>query len=152
MHITIEDASIKNLDKLYEIEAECFRQEAFGKRQIANLLTDYNSIGLLARIDGEIAGFVIGVLYVGRNVLVGHILTIDVSLAYRRKGIGLQLLQEIERLFVEKGAKSCHLEVRERNFAALRLYEKSGYRKAGKLRNYYGNADGVCLKKVLTQP
>jgi ribosomal-protein-alanine acetyltransferase len=152
MHITIEDASIKNLDKLYEIEAECFRQEAFGKQQIANLLTDYNSISLLARIDGEIAGFVIGMLYFGRKVLVGHILTIDVSLVYRRKGIGLQLLQEIEKLFVEKGAKSCHLEVRERNLAALRLYEKSGYRRAGELKNYYGNANGVYLKKALTQP
>jgi ribosomal-protein-alanine N-acetyltransferase len=150
MHIIIEDASIRNLDKLYELEAECFKQEAFGKQQIANLLTGYNSVSLVARIDGEITGFIIGMIYVERDVLVGHILTIDVSPAYRRKGIGLQLLQEIEKLFMGKGAKTCYLEVREHNLAALKLYEKSGYREAGKLKNYYGNANGVYLKKVLT--
>lgn len=150
MPIAIEDASIKNLDRLYEIETECFKQEAFGRQQIAHLLTDYNSVSLIARMDGEIAGFIIGMIYADRNAFVGHILTIDVSPLYRRKGIGSQLLQEIEKLFMEKGVKTCHLEVREHNLAALRLYEKSGYRKVNKLKNYYGNANGIHLRKALT--
>jgi len=149
MPITIEGALTKNLDRLYEIETECFKQEAFGKQQIAHLLTDYDSISLVARADGEIAGFIIGIIYGQGNAFVGHILTVDVSPAYRRKGIGLQLLQEIEKLFMGKGVRTCHLEVREHNLAALRLYEKSGYRKVNKLKNYYGNANGICLRKVL---
>jgi ribosomal-protein-alanine acetyltransferase len=149
MPITIEDASIKNLDRLYEIETECFKQEAFGKQQIAHLLTGYDAISLVAKSDGEIAGFIIGIIYDQGNAFVAHILTIDVSPAYRRKGIGLQLLQEIEKLFMGKGVRACHLEVREHNLAALRLYEKSGYRKVSKLENYYGNANGIHLTKIL---
>ncbi|MDH7564752.1 MAG: hypothetical protein QHH24_07775 [Candidatus Bathyarchaeota archaeon] len=54
-----------------------------------------------------------------------------------------------KKIFKEKGAKTCHLEVRENNVAALNLYIKSGYEKAGLLENYYGNAHGIYLRKPL---
>jgi ribosomal-protein-alanine acetyltransferase len=147
---TIEDASIRDLDRLYRIETECFEKEAFTKEQIAYLLTDYNSIGLVAKSNGDIIGFIIGKLYVERNSVIGHILSIDISPSYRRKGIAQKLLQEIERIFSEKNAKLCYLEVREDNIAALNLYQKAGYKKIGKLEHYYGNAHGLYLRKTLT--
>lgn len=149
MSVTIEDASVHHLDRLHEIERECFKQEAFTKQQLFHLLVDYNSISLIAKADDEIAGFIIGIIRIGRNALVGHILTVDVSHGHRRKGVGLLLLQRIEELFREKGVRTSHLEVREDNPAALSLYEKCGYRKAGRLKKYYGNADGLCLRKTL---
>lgn len=150
MGVTIEDASIQHLDRLYEIEMECFDKEAFTKQQIANLLTNYNSVGLVAKINGKIVGFVIGMLYMERTALAGHILTIDVSTAYRKKGIAQKLLHEIEKIFKEKGAKTCHLEVREDNIAALRLYQKLGYKKVARLKGYYKDANGIYLRKSLT--
>jgi len=150
MTLTIEDASIRHLDKLYEIEMKCFEKEAFTKQQISNLLTDYNSIGLVAKISGEIVGFIIGTIYPEKNSLIGHILTIDVSPTHQRKGIAQRLLQEIEKLFKEKSVKACRLEVREGNIAALRLYQKFGYKKVARLKNYYGNAHGIQLRKDLT--
>jgi ribosomal-protein-alanine N-acetyltransferase len=150
MPITIEDASIRHLDKLYEIEMECFEREAFTRQQIAHLLTDYNSVSLVAKVNGEIVGFIIGMIYLERNSLTGHILTIDISLIHRRRGIAQKLLQEIEKIFKGKGVKACRLEVREDNIAALRLYQKFGYKKVAKLKNYYGNAHGIYLKKDLT--
>jgi ribosomal-protein-alanine N-acetyltransferase len=150
MPITIEDASIRHLDKLYEIETQCFDREAFTKQQIASLLRDYNSVSLVAKINGEIMGFIIGTIYIERNSLTGHILTIDISPVHRRKGTAQKLLQETEKIFKEKGVKTCRLEVREDNIAALRLYQKFGYKKVAKLNNYYGNAHGIYLKKDLT--
>jgi len=150
MPITIEDASIRHLDRLYEIETECFDREAFTKQQIARLLTDYDSVGLVAKVNSEIVGFIIGTIFLERNSLTGHILTIDISPIHRRKGTAQKLLQEIEKIFKEKGVKACRLEVREDNIAALRLYQKFGYKKVAKLKNYYGNAHGIYLKKDLT--
>jgi ribosomal-protein-alanine acetyltransferase len=150
MPITIEDASIRHLDRLYEIEMECFDREAFTKQQIAHLLTDYNSISLIATANSEIIGFIISTMYLERNSLTGHILTIDISPVHRRKGTAQKLLQEIEKIFKEKGVKVCRLEVREDNIAALRLYQKLGYKKVAKLENYYGNAHGIYLRKDLT--
>jgi ribosomal-protein-alanine acetyltransferase len=149
MQITIEDASIRHLDRLNEIEKECFKEEAFTKGQIAQLLADYNSIGLVAREAGVIVGFIIGMIYVGGNSSGGHILTIDVSPSHRGKGTGELLLREIERIFRQKGVKAISLEVREDNAVALSLYRKLGYHEAGMLKNYYGKAHGIYLKKVL---
>ncbi|MEM3824486.1 MAG: ribosomal protein S18-alanine N-acetyltransferase [Candidatus Bathyarchaeia archaeon] len=150
MSITIEDASIKQLDELYKIETECFEREAFSKQHIANLLTDYNCISLVAKVNNKIVGFVIGIIRPERSALAGHILTIDVSPAYRRRGIAQRLLQKIEEIFKEKGVKSCRLEVREDNVAALRLYQKLGYRRVAKLEYYYGEAHGIYLRKDLS--
>jgi len=149
MEVKIEDASIKFLDKFYEIEKQCFIREAFTKQQIAYLLTDYNAISLVARVNDEIAGFVIGRIDIVRNTPFGHILTVDIASSYRRKGIAQKLLREIEAVFKERGIKECRLEVREDNVAASNLYQKLGYEKAGKLEKYYGEAHGLYLRKTL---
>lgn len=149
MTVTVEDASVKYLDRLYEIETECFGEEAFAKKQIAQLLTDYNSISLVARENGEIVGFLMGMIYPDRKAINGHILTIDVSPSHRRKGIGKMLLQEMESIFSQKSVQACLLEVREDNVAAISLYRKLGYKEVGRLENYYGNANGIYLKKIL---
>jgi len=149
MAIKIEYASIRLLDKLYEIEKQCFGQEAFTKQQLTYLFTTYNAIGLAARVNSDIAGFAIARLGIGRNISFGHILTVDIAPAYRRKGIAQKLLQEIEAIFREKGIEECRLEVREDNVAALNLYQKLGYKKVGKLKKYYGKAHGLYLQKTL---
>jgi ribosomal-protein-alanine N-acetyltransferase len=149
MTVTVQDASVKCLERLYEIEKECFAEEAFTKKQIALLLTDYNSISLTARENGEILGFIVGMVYPDRKAVNGHILTIDVSPSHRRKGIGQMLLQEMENIFTQKGVQACLLEVKEGNVAAISLYHKLGYEEIGRLENYYGNAHGIYLKKIL---
>jgi ribosomal-protein-alanine N-acetyltransferase len=149
MQVEIGDASAIGLDELYSIEFTCFGKEAFTKQQIAYLLTDYNSIGLTAKIDGEIAGFIIASIYAEKKSLAGHILTIDVVPQYRRKGVGSSLMKAVEDIFRKKNVRTSHLEVREDNSTAVKLYEKLGYRKIGKLKNYYGNANGIYLAKKL---
>jgi ribosomal-protein-alanine acetyltransferase len=149
MPITIEDASIRHLERLYEIEMECFKKEAFTKQQIAQLLQNSNSISLVAKENGNIIGFIIGALSMEDGNIVGHVLTIDVSPSHRRKGVGLKLLQEMEKIFRDRGAKVCRLEVREDNVAAISLYRKLGYRKVGMLKHYYGEAHGILFEKNL---
>jgi len=55
----------------------------------------------------------------------------------------------MESIFTQKGAQACLLEVREGNVAAIGLYHKLGYEEIGRLENYYGNAHGIYLKKIL---
>lgn len=151
MSVTVQEASIKHLDQLCEIEIECFEEEAFTKEQIAYLLTDCGSVSFVAKVSGEMVGFIMGRVYTERKPAVGRILTIDVSTEHRRKGIGLRLLQEVEKVFRNESVEMCYLEVREDNGAALSLYQKHGYKKIRKLRNYYENAHGVRLAKPLAQ-
>lgn len=150
MNVTIEHASRDDLAILARIEGECFKEEAFSKHQIAYLLNDYNSICLVAKEHDQIIGFIIGTIYIDKTSPTGHILTIDVLPQHRRKQIGILLLQEMEKLFRGKGVKTSLLEVKEDNIAAMKLYEKLGYRKIARLKNYYAGADGLHLTKELT--
>lgn len=146
----IEGASSRDLERLYTIEKECFKEEAFTKEQILQMLDDYNTVSLIARVNNEIAGFVIGMIYVERNTLHGHILTIDVEPRFQRRGIGTLLMKEIEDIFRRKNTEFLHLEVREDNKAAISLYIKLGYVAIGKLNKYYGKVHGIYLRKSLT--
>jgi ribosomal-protein-alanine N-acetyltransferase len=147
MDLKIEDATIKQLDKLFEIEAQCFDQEAFTKRQISYLLSDYNSISLVAKVDNDIAGFIIGQIDVEEEAVFGHIITLNVAPNFRRKGIAQMLLKEIETILKNKGINEVRLEVRQGNQAAINLYLKLGYKEIGQLEKYYGKAHGLYLKK-----
>jgi len=149
MEVKIETATVKLLDKLYEIEEQCFDEEAFSKRQIAYLLTDYNTIALVAKANSDIAGFIIAQVEVEENLEFGHIITINVAPNFRRQGIATQLLGEIESLLKQKGITECRLEVREDNNSAIKLYHNLSYQTMGKLERYYGKKHGLYLKKTL---
>ena len=81
---------------------------------------------------------------------------------FRRKGIAEKLVNEAERMVrCEWGYSDCYLYVEERNKAAVRLYQKLGYKKMwvdkeattllpstnGKLQNSPTNI--ICMKKRL---
>jgi ribosomal-protein-alanine acetyltransferase len=149
MEVKIETATIKLLDQLYQIEEQCFDQEAFTKRQIAYLLTDYNTIALVAKVESNIAGFIIAQVEVEENTEFGHIVTINVAPHCRRQKIATKLIHEIENLLKQKGITECRLEVREDNNPAIKLYQTLAYQTIGKIQNYYGKKHGLYLKKAL---
>lgn len=150
MRIIVEPPSFEDLESLCKIEKECFSHEAFSREQIAYFLEASNAVSLVAKVDGEIVGFIMGLIEDWGGSRIGHIYTVDVTPNYRRMGIGLRLLEEIERIFLEKGADTCFLEVRTNNIAARRLYQKQGYTELGKLNNYYAKGiHGIRLRKKL---
>ena len=116
------------------------------------MLEDYNAIGLVARVNGEIAGFLIARIDVEKGRTFGHILTLDVTPSHRRMGIARKLLYELETLLRRRVVGECRLEVREGNAAAISLYLKLGYRRIGRLEKYYGDAHGLYLRKTLLPP
>ena len=148
MELKIETATIKSLDALYHIELQCFNEEAFSKHQISYLLTDYNTIGLLAKSNADIAGFIIAQME-SEDKEFGHIVTLNIAPNFRHKGIATKLLLDIEGFLKQRGITECRLEVREDNHSALKLYQTLDYLIVGKLERYYGTKHGMYLKKIL---
>ncbi len=149
MDTKLIDITTSFLDKLFEIEKQCFEQKAFTRQQLEYLISDHTNIGLMAIANGVIVGFVIARAKTRNKLTFGHILTIGVTPSYRRKGIARKMHEEIENILKERGIKESHLEVRESNFAALNLYEKLGYSQIRKLQKLYGSDNGLHLKKNL---
>jgi ribosomal-protein-alanine N-acetyltransferase len=149
LSVTIQRATISDLEALYQIERECFTTEAFSKQDLTYLLESSNAVSLVAQINNTIAGFVIGSVHLHHKKITGRVYTLDVAVKYRRKGVGLKLLDEIERIFVKRGAKICYLEARKDNLAALKLYRNHGYAGIEELEDYYNGVHGVRLEKKL---
>jgi ribosomal-protein-alanine acetyltransferase len=150
MQVTVEHATIKHLRKLVNLERECFTVEAYSEKQISRLLKDPKGVTLLAQADSDIAGFILGLVEDLKNHRLGHVVTIDVALKYRRIGIGSILLKEIEVIFSQRGAEAVYLEVRVDNKSARQLYSKHGYKEFGALEDYYSaGTHGLRLIKRL---
>jgi len=148
MPFKIETATLEDLDALQKIEKECFSEEAFTREHLTCLLETPNAVSLKAEADNKIVGFIIGLIEIHGKVRVGHIFTVDVVTENRRTGIGLKLLDELERFFLENGVKAVYLEVRADNKAALELYRKKGYSETQPLENYYSKGThGFRMKK-----
>jgi ribosomal-protein-alanine N-acetyltransferase len=93
-----------------------------------------------------IVGFVGLWLMVGE----GHIVTIAVREARRRRGLGESLFIAAIELAMEHRQHLVTLECRASNLAAITMYEKYGFKRVGVRRRYYtdDNEDAV----VMTTP
>ena len=95
-------------------------------------LSKPSGISLAALIDERLVGY----LVCSRYDTVWHLMNVAVDPHKRRQGIATALL---ERLFeqADKPSEQYTLEVRTSNESAIRLYERFGFRAAGRRRAYY---------------
>ena len=78
----------------------------------------------------------LGFLICSRYDTVWHIMNVAVDPGRRREGIASALLTDLLRRIDGKGERFT-LEVRESNTGAIELYERFGFRAAGRRRRYY---------------
>lgn len=108
------------------------------------LYNDTASFIVAQRADGEVLG------YAGLHVILdeGYIDNVAVRPEYRRQGVADRLLDVFCR-FGQAHLAFLTLEVRPSNTAAVALYEKHGFREAGRRKNYYENPteDALLLTK-----
>ena len=95
-------------------------------------LSKPSGICLAALEDGVIVGY----LVCSRYDTVWHLMNVAVEPARQRQGIASALLV---RLFAQadKPSEQYTLEVRTSNEGAIRMYERFGFRAAGRRRGYY---------------
>ncbi|HEX4363385.1 MAG TPA: ribosomal protein S18-alanine N-acetyltransferase [Solirubrobacteraceae bacterium] len=100
------------------------------------------SVCLAALRDGEMLGFLI----CSRYDKVWHVMNVAVDPDRRRQAIASALLTDLLRRLDDAGARFT-LEVRESNAGAIALYERFGFRAAGRRPRYYqdNNEDAVIM-------
>ncbi len=130
--IKITPMGLTDIPALALLEAECF-SSPWSENTLRDELGNGTALFLKACIGEEIAG------YVGSHFVAGecYIANIAVSARFRRQGAASALLTEMCRLLSEKNAIFVTLEVRPSNAAAIALYEKYGFIRAGIIKNMY---------------
>jgi ribosomal-protein-alanine N-acetyltransferase len=104
---------------------------------------------LACEVEGD--GLLIG--FVAARKLSGEaeILNIAVHPDFRRKGVASALLLATLDEFRHSAVSRVFLELRESNFSARSLYERSGFVSAGRRTGYYSQPteDALCMQLTL---
>jgi [ribosomal protein S18]-alanine N-acetyltransferase len=131
-HLKFEPLKPKHLPAVLAIENKV-NIAPWSERSFNNEVDHPHGIFLAAILDGEVIGYG-GVWLV---VDEAHVINIAIEDGKRRRGIGFEVMQELLRQSKEAGMACSTLEVRAGNEAAISMYEKLGYIRAGLRKNYY---------------
>jgi len=137
-----------DFEALYQLDQQCYPPGiAYSRREMKWYLRLPGADCLVSESDGGIAGFVI----TERENDLGHVITLDVAEAQRRRGIGTALIAAAEARMFEAGVRQVSLETATNNLAAIAFWKKHGYRTVGVLKSYYPeNLDAYDMCKSLS--
>ena len=140
----IRQGSIDDFEIIKRIEKRVFGRFSYLDDEIREMIM--NSIVLLYDEKGYISFFF--------EDCSCHVESIAVMPREKGKGIGSVLMREMENICIKYGKKRVVLEVREKNFRAIKFYESLGYRRIKVLENYYlipykGSRNAYFMEKCL---
>jgi ribosomal protein S18 acetylase RimI-like enzyme len=124
---------------LYAIEEVCFQPpQRFSRAYMRQLIRQPDAATWIAEQDGRICGF--GLVEWTREAaeMAAYIQTLEVLPEVRGQGVGGELLQRMESSACAAGTVAIWLHVDAENAAAIRVYERGGYRLSGREEDYYG--------------
>ena len=120
-------------------------------RKLTNLEKDKH-VAVVAEVDGIVVGSRELTPRYGRMSHVGS-LGISVKDGYRERGIGQEMMRELERQAPRLGLESIYLEVFSTNERAIHVYRKMGYAETGRIpgciKYQGGYVDSVIMTKHL---
>ena len=142
----IREMNVTDIPAIVEIENSCFTHP-WSEKSITESFENPSNVFYVAEFMGNVVG------YIGLSIMAdeGYILNVAVLENSRQKGIGKSLLEKIIQLSQNRKLQFVTLEVRISNVVAISLYEKLGFEKVGKRKEYYNNPkeDALLLTKYL---
>ena len=148
MTYTVVPMTYDHVPQAAELERLCFA-DPWSERMLREHLDNQCAAAIAAVGDDRTVKGYAGLLVVLDE---GYITNVAVRPAYRRQGIASDLLGVFERFARGHQLAFLTLEVRASNAAAIALYEKMGYARAGVRKNYYEHPreDAVIMTREFT--
>jgi ribosomal-protein-alanine N-acetyltransferase len=131
--VDLRPLGLDDLDAIDEIERDSY-PTPWSRSMFAGELAKPSSISLGAF---DPAGTLVGYLIISRYVDAWHVMNVAVTPSWRRQGVAAALLERLFELTSRDASRGYTLEVRVSNAAAIRLYQRLGFRPRGVRRGYY---------------
>lgn len=130
--MTFREMLVEDLEQVDELEKRLF-PDPWTKEGFLAFMTKDNTMFFVIEEKEKILG------YCSMQTVLdeGDILNVAVSPDRQREGIGYFLVDSMLRIAEMNGIHVVHLEVRESNGTARRLYERLGFVQDGLRKNYY---------------
>jgi ribosomal-protein-alanine N-acetyltransferase len=105
---------------------------------------------VIAEEDHALSGFVILHTETADEERIGYIVTLDVAVDHRRKGLAGKLMQAAEQEAIREGCVAIALHVFTGNESAIRFYESHDFVRAQREPDFYGpKMDAWVFHKLL---
>ena len=138
--IAVEPASLRDLNSLRQLEKVCFPQDAWPILDLIGVLTFPNVVRLKAMAGTQMVGFIAGDIRHSDGVC--WIATVAVLPEFRRRGIGMRLLEACEEKLPYGQVRLC---VRASNREAIQMYERGGYQPISQWSKYYQDGESALV-------
>ncbi len=146
--IRFEMLSSENVNKVWELEKVCFKDDPWELNAFLAELENKISVYFVA-IDEE-TDLVVGYAGVWMMYDCANITNIAVHPEFRRTGLGSKMIELLIDISKEQKMDNITLEVRVSNVPAIELYKKHGFFEAGLRKRYYqGKEDALIMTKEL---
>ena len=122
----------RDMPEVLAIEKHCF-EFPWQDEDFIRCLRQRNCIGMVAEHEDRIVGFMIYELHKNRL----HVLNFAVAPAFRRCGVGAQMVSKLIGKLSSHRRSKITLAVRERNLAAQVFFRAQDFKATKVLRNYY---------------
>ncbi len=133
--MTIRKAKRSDLEALIAIETRCFTSDRLSRRSLRYFLAAPNAAIVVAVLKGVVVGYALVSFRKGSGI--ARLYSIAIHPDFRGRKLGLGLLKAAEKVARQHRARAMRLEVRGRNYRAIALYEREGYRRFGRIADYY---------------
>lgn len=114
----IRQASVRDVDDIYEIERLCFPDPWSKDAMIYELESNPRAFYIVAELEGQVAGYA-GLWRIGDE---GHITNVAVKPGFRNRRIAQGIMEVMIDFTTQQGIMHHTLEVRKSNEPAIKLY------------------------------
>jgi ribosomal-protein-alanine N-acetyltransferase len=122
----------RDMPEVQAIEAESF-EYPWSEEDFIRCLRQRNCIGMVAEYEDHVVGFMIYELHKAKI----HVLNFAVDPAFRRRGVGSQMVAKLIAKLSSQRRSRVMLEVRETNLPAQVFFRSNGFRAISVMRNFY---------------
>ena len=137
--------NLNDIDSIVKLE-EATIGSSLGYDMLASNLNNEMNHYYVYELNNKVVGY-ISIVFDG---YIAEILNFCVDKEYQNNKIGTKVLEQIVDIYNSLNCESLILEVRESNKRAIHVYEKLGFKKISRRRNYYSNnEDALVLQKLL---
>ena len=142
----VQAAQFADLQDIALLEQQCFA-DPWSHSLLLESWQQPNTHFFVAKIQNEVVGYV-GVMTVLESA---DLLNLAVAEKYRRQGIAVALLQQVESFLQQLKVEVLHLEVRNSNVAAITLYERLGFCRIAQRPRYYADGETAAIYEKAIQ-
>ncbi len=132
--VYVRELGIDDIAPVYHLGEELFTSDLYpylyrtwDEWEVIGLYNTDPEYCLVAEIDGELAGFILGTIITKANLAYGYILWLGVNPKLQRRGVADKLVDKAIARMIEDGARFMLVDTDPANTPALKFFNRKGF-------------------------